>query len=40
LNRSIGVTVGYNHFKQDSRGASGSGDFTIDKVGATLTLQY
>jgi hypothetical protein len=40
LNRSLGVTVGYNHFKQNSRGAAGSGDFTVDKVGATLTLQY
>jgi hypothetical protein len=40
LNRSLGVTVGYNHFKQNSRGAAGSGDFSVDKVGATLTLQY
>jgi hypothetical protein len=40
LNRSVGVTVGYNHFKQNSRGTAGSGDFTVDKVGATLTLQY
>lgn len=40
LNRSVGVTVGYNHFKQNSRGAVGSGEFTVDKVGATLTLQY
>jgi hypothetical protein len=40
LNRSVGVTVGYNHFKQNSRGAAGSGEFTVDKIGATLTLQY
>lgn len=40
LNRSVGVTVGYNHFKQNSRGTAGSGDFTVDKVGATVTLQY
>jgi hypothetical protein len=40
LNRSVGVTVGYNHFKQNSRGTAGSGDFNVDKVGATLTLQY
>jgi hypothetical protein len=40
LNRSVGVTVGYNHFKQDSSGAAGSGNFSVDKVGATLTLQY
>jgi len=40
LNRSVGVTVGYNHFKQNSSGAAGSGNFSVDKVGATLTLQY
>jgi hypothetical protein len=40
LNRSVGVTVGYNHFKQNSSGLAGSGDFTVNKVGATLTLQY
>jgi hypothetical protein len=40
LNRSVGVTVGYNHFKQNSSGAAGSGSFNVDKVGATLTLQY
>jgi hypothetical protein len=40
LNRSLGVTVGYNHFKQNSSGTAGSGDFSVDKVGATLTLQY
>lgn len=40
VNRSLGVTVGYNHFKQNSSGLAGSGDFTVDKVGATVTLQY
>lgn len=40
LNRSVGVTVGYNYFKQNSRGAAGSGDFDVNKIGATLTLQY
>jgi hypothetical protein len=40
LNRSVGVTVGYNHFQQDSKGLAGSGNFHVDKVGATLTLQY
>lgn len=40
LNRSVGVTVGYNYYKQNSRGTAGSGDFSINKVGATLTLQY
>ncbi|RAK60775.1 hypothetical protein DJ021_13650 [Phenylobacterium hankyongense] len=44
LNRGVGVTVGYSHFEQTSRGAAivppGGSDFTVDKVGATLTLQY
>ena len=40
LNRSVGVTVGYNHMNQDSKGLAGSGKFNVDKVGATLTLQY
>jgi hypothetical protein len=40
VNRSVGVTVGYNHFQQDSKGLAGSGQFSVDKVGATLTLQY
>ncbi|MDB5058411.1 MAG: hypothetical protein JWO59_1883 [Chloroflexi bacterium] len=40
VNRSVGVTVGYNYFKQNSRGAAGSGDFNVNKVGATLTIQY
>lgn len=40
LNRNVGVTVGYNHFKQNSSGLAGSGEFSVDKVGATLTLQY
>jgi hypothetical protein len=40
LNRSVGVTVGYDYFKQNSRGTAGSGEFDINKIGATVTLQY
>lgn len=40
LNRNVGVTVGYNYFKQTSHGAAGGEDFKVNKIGATLTLQY
>lgn len=40
MNRSVGVTVSYDHFKQKSRGAAGGDDFTVNRVGATVTLQY
>jgi hypothetical protein len=40
LNRKVGVTVGYSYFKQNSGGAAGSGDFDVNKIGATVTLQY
>jgi hypothetical protein len=40
LNRNIGVTVGYNYFKQNSSGTDGGNDFKVNKIGATLTLQY
>ena len=39
LNRHLGVTFGYNHFDQQSRGAAGAGDFKVNKVSATLTMQ-
>jgi hypothetical protein len=40
MNRNVGVTVGYSRFDQSSKGAGGGDDFTVNKVGATLTLQY
>lgn len=40
LNRHVGVTVGYSYFDQDSAGAGGGQDFKVNKVGATLTLQF
>jgi hypothetical protein len=40
LNRNVGVTVGYSYFKQTSHGSDGGEDFKVNKIGATLTLQY
>lgn len=40
MNRNLGVTVSYDRFKQTSRGSAGGNDFTVNRVGATLTLQY
>ena len=40
MNRRLGVTVSYNYFKQDSKGSAAGNDFTVNRVGATLTLQY
>lgn len=40
LNRRAGVTVGYSYFDQSSSGAAGGADFAVNKVGATLTLQF
>lgn len=40
LNRNIGITVGYNYFKQTSHGTDGGEPFKVNKIGATLTLQY
>jgi hypothetical protein len=43
MNRNIGATLAYNHAHQTSNRAAetgGVGNFTIDRVGATLTLQY
>jgi hypothetical protein len=32
--------VGYSYFDQSSSGAAGGADFAVNKVGATLTLQF
>lgn len=40
LNRRVGVTLGYSHFDQSSSGANGGNDFKVNKVGATMTLQF
>jgi hypothetical protein len=40
INRRAGLTVGYSHFDQSSGGLNGGNDFKVDKIGATLTLQF
>jgi hypothetical protein len=40
LNRYAGVTVAYSYFDQTSGGANGGNDFKVNKLGATLTLQF
>lgn len=43
MNRNVGVSLAYNHFKQDSSGTDTStqvANYTVDRVGLTLTLQY
>lgn len=39
LNRHVGVTVAYSHMTMDSSGVGGQ-DFKVNKVGATLALQF
>jgi len=39
LNRHVGVTVAYSHMEMDSSGIGGQ-DFKVNKVGATLALQF
>ncbi|MDO8408739.1 MAG: outer membrane beta-barrel protein [Phenylobacterium sp.] len=40
LNRYAGLTVAYSYFDQSSGGADGGNDFKVNKLGATLTLQF
>lgn len=40
MNRHVGLTVGYNYFDQKSDGLGAGGDFKVNKVGATVTLQF
>jgi hypothetical protein len=40
LNRNIGLTVGYSYYDQNSSGAARGPDYTVNKFGATVTLQY
>jgi hypothetical protein len=39
INHNLGVTVGYDYSDQNTRKGVGA-DFTVNKVGATLTVQY
>lgn len=40
FNRNLGLTVGYNHTNQETSGRDAPGDFTVNRIGAKLTLQY
>jgi len=40
LNRMVGVTVGYSYYKETSSGLAAGPDYKVNKVGATVTLQY
>jgi hypothetical protein len=43
VNRRVGLTLGYNYFKQNSTGDDPSvlsGNYSVSTVGATLNLQY
>lgn len=43
FNRNLGLTVGYSYYKQNSSGSDASvasGKFAINKIAATITLQY
>ncbi|MET0272316.1 MAG: outer membrane beta-barrel protein, partial [Phenylobacterium sp.] len=39
INHNLGLTVSYDYSDQDTRKGTGA-DFTVNKVGATLTVQY
>jgi hypothetical protein len=39
INHNLGLTVAYDYSDQDTRKGVGA-DFTVNKVGATLTVQY
>lgn len=40
LNHNVGVTVAYSYADTSSSGAQIGAEFTVNKVGATLTLQF
>jgi hypothetical protein len=43
MNRRVGLTVAYNHFKNDSTGrdvAPAFAHYSVDRVGLTVTVQY
>lgn len=40
MNRHVGLTVGYSYFDQKSNGTAAGGDFKVNKVGASVTLQF
>jgi hypothetical protein len=40
MNRNVGLTLGYSYYKENSSGTAAGVDYKVNKVGATLTLQY
>lgn len=40
LNRHVGLTAGYSYFDQKSDGRGAGRDFKVNKVGASVTLQF
>lgn len=40
VNRNVGLTVGYSHYAENSSGLAAGEDYKVNKLAATLTLQY
>jgi hypothetical protein len=40
MNRNVGLSVGYSYFNQNSRGAAAGPDFTVNRVLASVTVQF
>lgn len=43
MNRNVGLNLSYNYYKKEAEGADASvafGNATVNRIGATLTLQY
>lgn len=39
VNRSVGLTIGYSYYDQESSGLAGGQDYKVNKIGATVTVQ-
>ena len=40
MNRHVGLNVGYSYFDQKSDGRASGGNFKVNKIGASVTLQF
>ncbi len=40
INRRVGLSAGYQYFKQDSAGTAGGQNFAVNRLTAALALQY
>jgi hypothetical protein len=40
MNRNVGFSVGYSYYSQDSKGVDEGPDFTVNRVMASVTLQF